>query len=199
MVENLGLKGDVSAKQNHSSICTHLGDGASWQIAEQVSKLLRRQQEQGKQRNEREALYNARSHRFTSKFKHQAGADDILAKKSLSMKAYTRFVTSTMKPSTSLQYHTTEDGFTSVWPAGQLEAGCYDKVIIGKNQRCPCQFRVTWNALCKHEYRVDGKLDLHKFACRWLNRTSFESIILPSMLTSTNQPAVGNNEDEGDG
>jgi hypothetical protein len=54
--ENLGLKGDV---QNHSSVCAHLGEGDTWQIAEHVSKLLIRQQELGKQRNEKEALENA--------------------------------------------------------------------------------------------------------------------------------------------
>ena len=28
--ENLGLKGDVAAEQNHSSVCAHLGEGATW-------------------------------------------------------------------------------------------------------------------------------------------------------------------------
>jgi hypothetical protein len=54
--EHLGLRGDVAAEQNHSSVCAHLGEGATWQIAAQVSKLLRCQQEQGKQRNERRQL-----------------------------------------------------------------------------------------------------------------------------------------------
>ena len=100
MEENLGLHGDAPAEQNHSSVIAHLGEGASWQIVEQVSKLLRRQQELGKQSNERQALENARSHRYKSRFKQHAGEDDVLVKKSLSMKAYNRFISSTKKPST---------------------------------------------------------------------------------------------------
>jgi hypothetical protein len=118
--EHLGLKGDVAAEQNHSSVCAHLGEGATWQIAEQVSKLLRRQQEQGKQRNEKEATENARTHRYQTRFKFQAGADDILARKALSMKGYSRFITYTLKPSTKLQYRTDSEGTSYVWPAGRL-------------------------------------------------------------------------------
>ena len=202
MEENLGLKGDVSAEQNHSSICAHLGEGASWQIAEQVSKLLRRQQEQGKQRNEKEALENARTHRFTSRLKHQFGTDDVLAKKSLSMKAYKRFIHSTLKPSTSLQTSTDEDGFISVWPAGHLDTENYHKVVIQKDQRCPCSFRVQWNAICKHEYKVDGKLTLSKLAPRWLNRTTFESLVLPGLSSVENLANNGDsasNNNGGDG
>jgi hypothetical protein len=178
---NLSSVGSTPAEQNHSSVCAHLGDGATWQIAEQVSKLLRRQQEQGKQRNEKEALENARSHRYKSRFKNQTGVDDVLAKKCLSMKAYTRFIASTLKPSTSLQCRTDVNGSISVWPAGRLETDNNDKVIIPQNERCPCMFRVKWNALCKHEYKVDGKLNLDKFSRRWLNRTGFESRVLPSL------------------
>jgi hypothetical protein len=66
--ENLDLNGDALAEQNHSSVIAHLGEGVSWQIAEQISKLLCRQQELGKQQNERQALENARS-RYKSRFK----------------------------------------------------------------------------------------------------------------------------------
>ena len=71
--ENLGLKGDVAAEQKHSSVCAHLGEGATWQIAEQVSKLLHCQQEQGKQRHEKEATENAHTHHYKSRFKNQTG------------------------------------------------------------------------------------------------------------------------------
>jgi hypothetical protein len=180
MVENLGLHGDAPAEQNHSSVIAHLGEGASWQIAEQVSKLLRRQQELGKQSNERQALENARSHRYKSRFKQQAGEDDVLAKKSLSMKAYNRFISSTMKPSTKLQFKTSPTGNTIVWLAGRQESEDNEKVEIPALGRCPCHFRVKWNVLCKHEYCVDGKLNMEKVARRWLNRTTYESHILPT-------------------
>jgi hypothetical protein len=188
--ENLGLKGDVAAEQNHSSVCAHLGDGATWQIAEQVSKLLRRQQEQGKQQNEKEAVENARTHRYKSRFKNQTGVDDVLAKKSLSTKAYTRFISATLKPSTSLQTRTETDGSIVVWPAGRIESENSEKVTIQKNKRCSCTFRVKWNALCKHEYKVDGILNIHKFSRRWLSRTCFESSILPSLTP----PTISNEE-----
>ena len=45
---------------------------------------------------------------------------------------------------------------------------------------CPSHFCVKWDVLCKHEYRVDGKLYLEKVAQRWLNRTTYESHILPT-------------------
>ena len=180
--ENLGLKGDVAAEQNHSSVCAHLGEGATWQIAEQVSKLLRRQQEQGKQRNEKQALQNARTHRYISRFKNQTGVDDVLAKKCLSMNAYTRFISATLKPSTSLQHRIADDGSVFVWPAGRLESDNHEKVKIIPNERCSCNFRVKWNALCMHEYKVDGIMNLDKFSTRWLNRTGFESRVLPTLL-----------------
>jgi hypothetical protein len=37
---NLFLNGSVPAKQNHSSVATHLGAGASWSVVEQVKKPL---------------------------------------------------------------------------------------------------------------------------------------------------------------
>ena len=43
---------------------------------------------------------------------------------------------------------------------------------------------MQYNALCKHEYKVDGKINFDKFARRWLNRTSFESRVLPSLSVS---------------
>jgi hypothetical protein len=144
--ENLGLNGDVPAEQNHSSVCAHLGEGASWQIAEQVSKLICRQQELGKQRNEKEAMENTCTHWYKSKYKVQVGSDDVLAKKSLSTKAYQRFITATLKPSTKLQYETDLAGNTSVWPAGWLQSDNYELVVIKCSQRCPCPFRVKWNA-----------------------------------------------------
>jgi hypothetical protein len=202
MEEHLGLKGDVAAEQNHSSVCAHLGDGATWQIAEQVSKLLCRQQEQGWQRNEKEALENARTHRYKSRFKLQQGIDDILAKKALSMKAYKRFITSTLKPSTLLQYRTDPGGSVVVWPAGRLESDNYEKVVIESNQRCKCEFRVQFNALCKHEYKVDGKINFDKFARRWLNRTAFESRVLPSLSVSSEATEPTSNDrpvNRGDG
>jgi hypothetical protein len=40
---NLLLDGSVPAEQNHSSVAAHLGRGGSWSVAEQVTKLLKRQ------------------------------------------------------------------------------------------------------------------------------------------------------------
>ena len=196
MEENLGLNGDAPAEQNHSSVIAHLGEGASWQIAEQVSKLLRRQQELGKQLNERQALENARSHRYKSRFKQQAGVDDVLGKKCLSLKVYNRFITATLKPSTKLQVKTDQAGNTTVWLAGRLESQDDEKIVIEASCRCPCRFRVKWNVMCKHEYRVDGKLNIEKFARRWLNRTTFESNLLPSPDSRT-EANNGSEADDG--
>jgi hypothetical protein len=100
------------------------------------------------------------------------------------MKGYSRFITYTLKPSTKLQYRTDSEGTSYVWPAGRLESDNYDKVTIERNGRCSCDLRVKWNSLCKHEYRLEGKLVVDKFARRWYNRTYFESNVLPSLSVS---------------
>ena len=42
---HLDLKGSVPAEQNHSSIISYFGDGASWTIMEHIHRLLQRQQD----------------------------------------------------------------------------------------------------------------------------------------------------------
>ena len=37
---NLGLLGSVPAEQNHASIVAHLGEGASWEIAQHIQHLM---------------------------------------------------------------------------------------------------------------------------------------------------------------
>ena len=39
---NMLLMGDVPSEQNHASVDAHLGKGATWDVAEHMSQLLRR-------------------------------------------------------------------------------------------------------------------------------------------------------------
>ncbi len=54
---NLQRHGSAHVEQNHSSIVSHLGCGASWNLEDQVHKLLQRQDLLQKRKNEDRLKY----------------------------------------------------------------------------------------------------------------------------------------------
>jgi hypothetical protein len=63
------MNGDVAAKQNHSGVCAYLGKGAAFAVLEQMTHLLRRQQNLDKMRRQREDDQYVRSLRYESTLK----------------------------------------------------------------------------------------------------------------------------------
>jgi hypothetical protein len=62
------MNGDVSAKQNHSRVVAYLGEGATFAVAEQMTHLLRRQQNLDKMRRQREDDQYVRAARYDSTY-----------------------------------------------------------------------------------------------------------------------------------
>jgi hypothetical protein len=82
------LLGSVPAEQNHASVVAHLGDGASWEISQQITHLMNRQKELTKQRTEKENSHFCSTLNYKSKKHGQERKDDESAKKILSNFAY---------------------------------------------------------------------------------------------------------------
>jgi hypothetical protein len=86
---NLMMNGDVSAEQNHSGVCAYLGEGAAFDVSEQMTHLLRRQQNLDKMRRQKEDDQYVRSLRYESTYKEPVYAkDDLKAKKTFSLYAF---------------------------------------------------------------------------------------------------------------
>ena len=62
------MNGDVSAKQNHSGVVSYLGEGASFAVAEQVTHLLKQQQNNDKLRRQNEDRQYVQASRFNLSF-----------------------------------------------------------------------------------------------------------------------------------
>ena len=41
------------------------------------------------------------------------------------------------------------------------------------NQRCDCRNRINIEILCKHEYKLNGNLDVNKYDNRCINQTYY--------------------------
>ena len=86
------MLGSVPAKQNHASIVAHLGDGASWEVAQQIQHLMNRQKELTKQRSEKENIHFCSTLHYKSSKRGQERKDKEDAKKTLSNYAYQKFL-----------------------------------------------------------------------------------------------------------
>jgi hypothetical protein len=78
---NLMMNGDVSAEQNHSGVVAYLGEGAAFAVAEQMTHLLKRQQNLDKLRRQKEDDQYVRASRYDSTYRDPKYAiDDVTAK-----------------------------------------------------------------------------------------------------------------------
>jgi hypothetical protein len=81
---NLMMNGNVAAKQNHSGVCAYLDEGVTFAVSEQMTHLLRRQQNLDKMHIQKEDDQYVRSLRYESTFKEPTYAtDDLKAKRTL--------------------------------------------------------------------------------------------------------------------
>ena len=140
------MNGDVAAEQNHSGVVAHLGLGAAFSTAEQITHLLNRQKNLDKIRRQKEDDQHIRAERFDSPFfLPQQKIDDSEAKGLLSGHAFEELWTRTVKRSFFLQGEITEDGSFKVWPTTVLSSQTTDEtsVVIAADHRCPCERRVS--------------------------------------------------------
>jgi hypothetical protein len=143
--DNLLLHGSVPAEQNHSSIAAHLGAGASWSIAEQVSKLLSQQTHLASKQQHKDNQTFAASLNYKSRLQDQDAFDDEAAKKQLSQYTYGKSFLVEYKTSCHFQFVAHEND-TLVWPHGKLQ-NCDDHVLISSGQRCTCERQLVFNPI----------------------------------------------------
>jgi hypothetical protein len=196
---NLGLLGSVPAEQNHASIVAHLGEGASWEIAQQITQLMNRQKELTKQRTEKEnSLYCSTLHYKSSK-RGQSAQDDEAAKTLLSNYAYQKLFLKSFQGARYLRHKFDQEGICYVWPAKyglktiygledsevnfeaddhldpELLQGCYGLHKIPVNGRCPCRDQVHFMVQCAHEYHRDGKFLPELYSGdQWYSRRKYD-------------------------
>ena len=174
---NLMMNGDVSAEQNHSGVVSYLGEGASFAVAEQVTHLLKRQQNVDKLRRQNEDSQYVRASRFNSSYREPKYAtDDVTAKKAFSGYGYTELWTRSIKRSFFLQSETTADGNLCVWPTKETRDDRTEEstFVLEEGVRCSCLRRIAYSIQCEHEYVMDGGLDVLKYDSRWYHRQIFD-------------------------
>jgi hypothetical protein len=86
---HLNLQGSVSAEQNHASIKAHLGDGATWYVADHARRLVERQSRLTPERRIEEAKHYHTVRKYQSMELGQCKVDKENAKTNLSGWAYT--------------------------------------------------------------------------------------------------------------
>ncbi len=177
---NLMMNGDVSAEQNHSGVVAYLGEGAAFAVAEQMTHLLKRQQNLDKLRRQKEDDQYVRASRYDSTYREPKYAmDDVTAKKTFSGYGFTELWTRTIKRSFYLQSEVNVDGSFSIWPTKEKRIDRTEEstVILVEGQRCVCQRRIAYSIQCEHEYIMDGGLDICKYHHRWYHRQTFDKLL----------------------
>ena len=170
---NLNVMGSTPAEQNHSSIVAFNGKSASWNIAQQLEKLLSRQQMLCKRINEENAQLTVNSHRYKSKLDAELASEDNAAKLVLSKFAHNKFHDALVS-SQSLQVKLDElDGTTQlIWPSNSIVPNdvC---VRIKLGERCNCYNRRAFDGQCKHELRLDPTFKIDHWNERWLQESEY--------------------------
>ena len=102
-------KGSTAAEANHSSLCSHLGAGASWYLPEQIKHLLERDRLKNNQRNEEDIGWNMQTFNTVPSDEH------YLAKQCLSKYAFTELYKKGIDRALMLQSEVMGDGTIKIW------------------------------------------------------------------------------------
>lgn len=193
MVEgNLDRCGSTPAEQNHASIVSFIGKGASLALPEQITKLLERQQDLARKKSRAQLEYSVHCSCYHSTFDTPKDSyADMLAKKHLSEWAYINLWLKAQKGAKYLETKQTENG-TLVKAIGEIwESNTV--ILIPKGGRCPCHKRISHQFQCKEEYIVDGCFLLEKYNGRWLHPEVFR--IEQSKKEAHDEISVGSVDD----
>jgi hypothetical protein len=157
------MNGDISAEQNHLGVVAYLGEGAVFAVAEQMTHLLKRQQNLDKLHKQKEDDQYVRVTRYDSTYREPKYAmDDVMAKKTFSGYGFTELWTLAIKRSFYLQSEVNIDGSFSIWPTKETRIDRMQEytVILVEGQCCGCKCRITFSIQCEHEYIMDGGLNI---------------------------------------
>ena len=197
---NLGLLGSCPAEQNHSSIVAHLGEGASWEIAQHIQHLMNRQKELTKQRTEKENSQYCSTIHYKSSKRGQERKDEETAKKTLSNYAFQKlFIRKAFQGARKLRHKFDAEGNCFVWPAKlgmkdiygleqsrdnfESEQHINPELVISGNglyripvqERCPCTDRISFMFQCSHEYHRDGEFKKELYnGKQWFTRRVYD-------------------------
>ena len=164
---NLQMMGLAPAEQNHSSICSHLGNGANWTVSENIRQLIERQQTLEK------SAAHLDNKLYTSKFNYQSeliGKDKKnkeLAKRNLTKYAFEQLFVRARSAAKELSWEELDDGTVNLWPHYREREGTLT-VTIKEGTRCQCVNRKAFRFQCCHELASDGHFLLEKYDPRWI-------------------------------
>ena len=188
---NLDRVGSSHVEQNHSSVVSALGNGASWKLEDQVHKLLLRQDTLQRSKNDNRLKYEMQHCRYVSS-EGAKNADDRTARECLTEWAYNNlWMKSSYRHSTHLEAkydpasneHKVRDR-SKPWD----DTSCIS--IQPATERCTCNKRVAFEFQCGHEYIIDGRFRKDKYHLRWFSTKAYEAV------ESSRQVASLTNHDE---
>ena len=155
------MNGSSNAESNHHSNVSHLGAGATWEIAEQITKLLERERYLSQKKANEDNEWHLSSRTFVSGMTFPNDIEeDKEARLYLSQWAYSKLWLVSKKKSVNFTVRRTNTG-SFVHLIGNTSEN--DAFFIPNNGRCPCEKRVAYMHQCEHEYKADGKLLLSKY------------------------------------
>ena len=179
IVGNLGVNGDSQSERNHASVIAYNGQGGTWDIVEQISLLLKREQDQDRRRGQREDSYHVNVTQYTGKNNADDDPDkvmDIEAKKALTQYAYESLFSVALRKKRNSQSSIDEDGNTYIWSANLHFESAKDKSMISPNQRCNCSFRRKYDIECGCELFLHKTFNVSNWNIRWLNCWTFDEL-----------------------
>ena len=139
-----------------------------------AKKLCQRNQHHCDLGASEEAKQTVLIHIFKSSFDNKLAAEDISAKECLSAYGYGMWCKSVVQ---SERLQSTPDPETYcfyVWPVNET----FDNdlhIILPIGKRCTCSHRTDYDVQCKHELKVDPRLELEDWPHRWLIRKHFKN------------------------
>ena len=177
---NLKKLGSTAAEQNHSSVVSHLGRGASWKLQDQIIKLLDRQDNLARKKANKQLNYQVEMCQGESEFPIKHVRDDRLARDSLTRWAYEQLWEASYNAAQGFEVMNNNDGSASVKKYG-TEWGSQETITIQAGSRCCCSARIAYLHQCGHEFAIDKKLRIEKYNSRWLNQKSYDLLLCRSM------------------
>ena len=138
---SLGKQGDSHAEQNHASIVAHLGRGGTFDLAEQVHKLMERHQVKVRQRMNLNSDLIIRIHKYASPYRTPNDkSNDELAHAALSSFAHKTYFKHGFEHSRRLQNRHDDDGQYVVWPGNipEIEVNLDQVHCLSESSRCQC-------------------------------------------------------------
>ena len=172
---NLGILGDSQAERNHASIVKYFGQGATWDLCEQIANLLKREQNQIRSRMSDVSNHFVQCHNYNSQLEpNQLQKYDTLAKRVLTSYAYNELFMKALKRMLELQKTTDSHGNIEIWSIGVRKEDAMKIKVIEKGARCGCYYRRTYLIQCSHELLAKEEFIIEDWSTRWYNVWTYD-------------------------